>query len=66
MTPGDSPVFKLTLAAVAALGLAHPAFAAPALGQPAPAFTAQADVKAGRAVATPTSKPYGCSIKYAD
>jgi len=25
---------------------------------------ALADVKAGRAVATPTSKPYGCSVKY--
>jgi peroxiredoxin len=27
---------------------------------------ALADVQAGRAVATPASKPYGCSIKYAD
>lgn len=27
---------------------------------------ALADVKAGRAVATPVSKPYGCSVKYAE
>jgi len=27
---------------------------------------ALADVKAGRAVSTPASKPYGCSIKYAE
>ena len=29
-------------------------------------IAALADVKAGRAVATPASKPYGCSIKYAN
>lgn len=29
-------------------------------------LTALADLKAGRAVGTPVSKPYGCSVKYAD
>ena len=29
-------------------------------------LAALADLKAGRAVATPVSKPYGCSVKYAD
>ena len=27
---------------------------------------ALSDIKAGRAVATPVSKPYGCSVKYAE
>jgi peroxiredoxin len=29
-------------------------------------LAALADLKAGRAIATATSKPYGCSVKYAD
>ncbi len=29
-------------------------------------LAALADLKAGRAVATPVTKPYGCSVKYAD
>jgi hypothetical protein len=28
--------------------------------------SALADLKAGRPVATPSSRPYGCSIKYAN
>jgi hypothetical protein len=27
---------------------------------------ALSDLKAGRAVATPVSRPYGCSVKYAE